>query len=620
MKIEFHCYFYIQLLKMKISLDNLHVQPKRIIKPLFLHQRALLYHIVKRESLPELEISTNEHVIMKWGVIGDKVGSGKSIVVLSLVTEYPKKESVSTLDTYQMVSSMCSYYGIVKHNKESIYIDTDVNLLIIPHSVKNQWINYIKTFSPDLKYTILDKLSNIENLTLNSFHETELIIVTNTMFKKFETALFSMVDKKFRFNRIFIDEVDSIRISSQIPYARFVWFITSSINNLYKPNGNSSELNELRHKLWNINFLYNIRYGEIRSIRDDELKIQDKINNFEQIQGIVSKNIFYTLFSSCTYRLLDTLILQNTDENIEQSIQLPPITYHTIHCIPEFNYGRILNGLVSREVIQALDSEDYNYAMEISGFDKKPQTDLIQEYRNKWINEKSLLTNRYNYDIMNQFISDTDKKTLQERYNENIKKIDEKLQMIEHRIGQDTCLICYCDASHKIIVNCCQNTFCMSCISRWLLLHNNCPLCRQSLTESMINIIGEKTDKHSSLGKTKKQTFNELWTTLINQNCKILVFTNSKHDMKRISHNGVASTLKGTSNSIMNTIQSFQTGKIHTIMIDYTTMAQGLNIEMATDVILFNEMDIDTEMQCIGRAQRFGRITPLRVWKLTFEK
>ena len=51
-------------------------------------------------------------------------------------------------------------------------------------------------------------------------------------------------------------------------------------------------------------------------------------------------------------------------------------------------------------------------------------------------------------------------------------------------------------------------------------------------------------------------------------------------------------------------------------MLNAINYGSGLNLQMASDIIIYHELDIELETQVIGRAQRLGRTEPLNVYYL----
>ena len=63
-------------------------------------------------------------------------------------------------------------------------------------------------------------------------------------------------------------------------------------------------------------------------------------------------------------------------------------------------------------------------------------------------------------------------------------------------------------------------------------------------------------------------------------------------------------------------IERFTKGEIRVLMLNATNYGSGLNLQMATDIIIYHEMNKELETQIIGRAQRIGRTEPLNVYYL----
>jgi SNF2 family DNA or RNA helicase len=78
--------------------------------------------------------------------------------------------------------------------------------------------------------------------------------------------------------------------------------------------------------------------------------------------------------------------------------------------------------------------------------------------------------------------------------------------------------------------------------------------------------------------------------------------------------NGIThSTILGSVSHINNVINDFSSGKINVVMMNAQHYGSGLNLQMATDIVIYHEMVKELETQVIGRAQRLGRSEPLLV-------
>lgn len=140
------------------------------------HQRRSLHAMRKMETSNE-RISFN----INAGILADKVGSGKSAVVLSLIEKYP------TIDT--PMGNFCNYpvYG-GKHDRmigfeinfESVKL-IPTNLIVVPHSIFFQWENYIQTYT-NLRYLAIRNSNDIEETTTENIMNYPIILVKSTMY------------------------------------------------------------------------------------------------------------------------------------------------------------------------------------------------------------------------------------------------------------------------------------------------------------------------------------------------------------------------------------------------------------------------------------------------------
>jgi ERCC4-related helicase len=69
---------------------------------------------------------------------------------------------------------------------------------------------------------------------------------------------------------------------------------------------------------------------------------------------------------------------------------------------------------------------------------------------------------------------------------------------------------------------------------------------------------------------------------------------------------------------MMNVLKDFKNGTINVILLTTQYAGYGIDINFATDVVIFHSMAVDKQ-QAIGRAQRVGRTNNLIVHNLCFE-
>jgi SNF2 family DNA or RNA helicase len=76
--------------------------------------------------------------------------------------------------------------------------------------------------------------------------------------------------------------------------------------------------------------------------------------------------------------------------------------------------------------------------------------------------------------------------------------------------------------------------------------------------------------------------------------------------------------LKGTTSHMMNVLNKFKKGDIKIILLNTQYAGSGIDINFATDVIIFHSMGLDKQ-QAVGRAQRVGRTEQLYIHNLCYD-
>ena len=76
--------------------------------------------------------------------------------------------------------------------------------------------------------------------------------------------------------------------------------------------------------------------------------------------------------------------------------------------------------------------------------------------------------------------------------------------------------------------------------------------------------------------------------------------------------------LKGNTLHMMNVLDKFKKGEIKIILLNTQYAGSGIDINYATDVIIYHSMGIEKK-QAIGRAQRVGRTEQLYIHNLAYE-
>ena len=579
--------------------DPIAEQPLNINITLKRHQLSLLKMCQQYET-GTIPLGDEGYIRTHIGVIGDKVGSGKSYVILSLI-----KTPLDFGDEPDMKMYGSNKIVICKKDSKK-HIKT--NLLVIPHNLCNQWIQYIKSFSNDMNSFVVSRTKHLEQLRQVQVSDYDLLVVTCSYYNR---LVWQLNQAEVKLTRVIFDEVDSINIPTCLGVeSKFYWFVTASYGNLLYPRGYSSYDHEIRRYTQSATGLRN--------------------------SGFI-KDLFVDLHQYESKPYTRMLVVRNNSDYIQSSLQLPDIAYHYILCRTPIVIS-ILNGIVDKNIIECLNADDLESAIQFVSPTQKGSEDniitiLIERY-NKILKNIEL---RVDYTNLLEYDTEEEKVFEVEKLLKKHKETTTKIQCIQERVkNNDTCPICYDDYTVKTIVKCCSNAYCFKCINIWLGSKKHCPMCKRELkTDDVFVVTGADAIASMDVNPINHHS-NEIHKTndketnleniidkrlLDDPNVKFLIFSNYENTIsqtckilarKNIKH----AALKGNNYVIKNIVDRYKTGDLRVLLVNARHYGSGLNLENTTDVIMYHKLDSEIEKQVVGRAQRFGRSQGLNVWYL----
>ena len=554
------------------------------------------YYYFYRYPIPQYE-NIQYHMNTDFGVLCDKVGSGKSFVILALIM---KNKFLENSNTYPGVSHESNSFNITIKNENYL----SINILFVPHTIYHQWKDYISKFTNLNYYGIKTKKDLIDDV--NFYEKFDLILVTSSKHYKVQQLFSSHI-----LSRVFYDEVDSIKISKCDKInASFHWYVTSSYNNLYEPSG-----------VW--------------KIKTDS--VQDEWGRYVYMRtnGIMCSKYIKDLFislRSVSFKGKKNLFLCNEDKYIDSSLDLIPYKIFKIICNNPYA-AKILNGIIGNELINMINANDIDSVVESLSCESTSEDNLINILCDKYI--KNINNLRIELNAINLMTYDND-----EIKNKKIKDIEQKIEefktkikLIHARIKEgNNCPICFEEPEHKTIVNCCNNPFCLNCIIKYLDYKKQnrgqivCPLCRSTKIDPNNFLISHESNKINDIDDTDKpKTKIDELEIIINNNKgkKILIFSeydNSFGKIEKVLKNNEIGYEKIKGGGIKNIISRFKKKKsVDILLLNSRFCGSGINLENADIVIIYHKMSNDLENQVIGRAQRIGRTCQLEVYKLLHE-
>jgi len=538
------------------------------------------YSNIYHDNLTDISISTN------IGIIGDNVGYGKTLTALSIIANNPLKNIHINLNFRKTYCSdeIYSYLNISINNN---LIKTNRNiinstLIIVPRGpVFLQWEDTIRN-----KTTL--KVLSITNLTFikhylpkyngnkfeiyDFFEKYDIVLIKNT-------TLITLCKSYYDFNvidswkRVIIDEAHEIisKIPIHINY-NYLWLISGTYTDLYKIN-NNCYISGFRH-------------------------ILDKNN-------------------------IDLVVIKNNLNFIKNSFYIPePIEKNYLCHLPR-DY-LIAKKYLNNSIIEKINANDFAGAIKDLGGKNETEDNIIL-----------LVSKELNKDLKNKereknFISDLDI-DIDDKENK-LKKIDTDILIIKNKIFDLTerikcfttnnCSICMDNLKNPIMLDC-THLFCGSCIMKWILTNKNCPYCRKNIPSynNLIAIVSEKKEIKKDIILTKEDTFISIIKN--KPNGKYLVFTKNDNGFeniksKMIENNIKFEFLKGNTSHMVNILNKFKSGEINIILLNTQYAGSGIDINYATDIIIYHSMGIEKQ-QAIGRAQRVGRTEQLFIHNLVYE-
>lgn len=577
---------------------------------LYPHQKASLTAMIKLEASSSIAIENlnSEALRTRIGILGDKPSAGKSYVMLALSLCGNQNSSLEAFQEYRM-----SPYASVVRKDTKTFVKT--NVIVIPHGISKQWTEYLSQYMPDDSSHILINRKKqftsevVQNIVSGAYN---VIVVTTTMLPSLSAKFKG--ERNIRISRIFFDECDSIQLntSSHI-HSGFYWFVTASFHNLVMPRG-----------------------GVMRLPTGESVNVSGNYNSHLRI--------FFDAFQTVNESLVKQILVLCDDDFVDSSLQLPQPVLNTVICKTPYTV-RVLNGSVRDSIIQALNAGDVESAVRNIGAVSDSEHNIVATVLDGFRREKRALVARLSYIDDYAYQTQSQKDAEKARCATRIEQIDRSLETITERVTESTtCPICYDDFSTKTVVPCCQNSFCLACVSNWLTTtttNSTCPLCKQAINLQDLLVCNEIVAGTAEIsdepepytigdidfvkGGEKLDNLRRLITSTPNDR-KILIFSEYDYALEttigkmlgeiRVKYGAI----KRNTNTINRVVKDFKTGDTRILLVNSSHYGCGMNLPEATDIVIMHKLkERNSYKQVIGRAQRCKRNTPLNVWKFLNE-
>jgi len=566
-----------------LSISNMFYSHNHIYQNNFLNEDS-------NDLNTEINISTNV------GIFGDMVGYGKTLIALSLIASnnvndiHINDKYTKTYNNYKNYS----YLNITCHNNLIPAKNNIINttLIIVPRGpVYVQWEKTI-TNNTKLKVLAIENLNFIKKFLpkydgtndkeiFDYFEQYDIVLIKNTTLKVLCDSYYNY-NNNFniikRWKRIMIDEAHDI--ISKIPSLQYyyLWLISGTYDDILKRVNNNSN-----------NIIYSNGIKEL--MNDNFINLMLVKNNYNFI-----KNSF------------------NIPEPIEK--------YYT--CKLPSNINAIKN-FISNSILEKINANDFAGAIKDLGGKNETEDNIIElvskELKRELFNKETEKNYINNLDIPVE-IKQQKLKNINNEIENQINKINDLSERIKS-LTTNNCMICMDTLINPIMLEC-THLFCGKCVLNWLTTNRNCPYCRNAISgvDKLIAIVNEKKEEEiPEENLSKEETFLNIIKN--KPDGKFLVFSKNDNGFdliksKMTQNNINFELLKGNTSHMMNILDKFKKGVINIILLNTQYAGSGIDINYATDVIIFHSMGLDKQ-QAIGRAQRVGRNSPLYIHNLCYE-
>lgn len=566
-------------------------------RPLKGHQEQLLYAMIdfeKDSGPPSIDSDGSiRHKNKRMGILMERVGAGKTDVILNLFMHCPR---LTRTDFFLTVNDRGRYYQQIKFVYNSKTLSGDLNWIVVPHTILQQWKDLISKFN--IKCEIFTDKKHLDEL--DKKQTTNLWLVSSTRYREL-VHLWNNLPTRTCLARLVFDECDSIYIPSCRPVeAAFYWFITSSAQNIFHPTP---------------------RYSY-----DPNTKKTNSV-------GITCTGFIRDTITEVT-PFLENLILKCDYIYVKECLDLPD-PYNKTLKVKSSVLGRALQGAVSSSVVSMINAGD------LEG--------VASHYNIKTVSSELELVNKVIEKFEAEMKRAIDQPTQTEATRKKVQGLRDNIKIIKDRINsQDQCNICFTpkdptDGDEDFIVKptltpCCHSIWCFECIINALTNKTKCPKCSKNINLSELISVGdfkrvEPIDPtEDTIFDQKSDAFMYIIKNMVDNNkvSKILCFSEYDNGFDYVikvceSFNIKATHLKGTNVSIKNKIDAWRnSNKISVLLLNARRFGAGLNLQDGTDIVLWHKLsskvkgETDLENQVLGRVIRYGVQSAPTVWRLSY--
>lgn len=521
-------------------------------------------------------------------------GHGKSATMLALCLCTRDEEAPQTVARCSHAGGKLSYDVYDNCTRR-----VRTNLIVVPHGVMPQWTQYVKDVGAAADVLVYGRQTVKASNDLNNRIEDDrlplILLCSSTCYL---TVVTRLADERLRVRRLIIDEADTIPLgNSPLMTASMTWAVTASLDAILTCDMTTAS--------WYGRTAAYQGYGR-RSIRARHVR-----DSWAALQG-----------GSPVIR--QALIVRATEAFVRESSDLEDADERFVLCAAPAGTG-ILHGLIDDRMMQALNTDDVALALSYVSH-KGDSGNIVDSLTQSW----TLELRRIEGVLLRMGAPDPSAMQAEADFRNALRRQADALtswiMTVQERVdSQDLCPICYDAPTNKCVMQCCSAPYCFECAAQWVSRRGTCPSCRKAATKHTMHVVTALPETAQSADAapgplSKKETCVSLVDSLLaaDDGARVLVCCSNSavfDDMPAMRCHGVA-MMKGSGAAIRNTVDRFARGECRVMCVASDCYSSGINLPMVTDVVLMNRMDANREAQVIGRAQRPGRTSQLKVWYL----
>jgi hypothetical protein len=535
-----------------------------IMSELYPHQKTMIQGMMRyRETMTRGVLIDQRAINGKLGIIGDPHGSGKTLSVLSYIAA---TLAVPYLPMTNELSDYSTRY-FFSHDMRHISDKNVSNLIIVPHSLFNQWKEEIKIHTMMTYVPIETKRMIKENETLAKITASAFVLTTNKCYRYVQEYANR---NGIQWNNVFIDEAASIYFHPADPALsfQFLWLMTSQWPSLLFKNPTIHSLQ-----------LYALK---------EHVNLHEELGAW--LLDPTHEHYDYPLISSAYLKEYipfqhpqrGLLVLRNSTTFLRESMKLYPMNDQTISCKPNITIQSITSYFLSRNPPITFGSSHIPYLFQALGVDFMSYDQYVDQ-------------------------QPTAKKTL-----------------IQHKLKEKECLICFDPCEYTTIVNCCYNTYCGKCILKNMIMNPpKCPTCRETVLIPNMTCIETLTQEDRMLSKSKMEVCLDLFRK--NRDGQFIIYSSFENIyfqmFEEMDRMGIkAERIEDNLFSLIKVLRNFKEGTTQVIFLSDVKLIRGLSFSSISHLIFYHELpSSELKEVLIHSAQRLNRKNPLQILHLNSE-